>query len=342
MALLRPLGPLLRLRTLLPVFFFVVATAIAPRAHAEDTNDAAALLQRGVELRRRGNDAEALDAFVRADALAPSPRAKAQRALAEQALGRWVAAEQHLVEASSSTDDAWVKKNRAVLESSLAEIRAHLGTLEIATTTPGAIVLVDGDPRGPLPNTRVRVAAGTIVVEVRAPGFTTIRRTVQVAPGATVRESFTLVAEPTTAPSVVPAPLAPPAPPVPNAADAAVEHGTLTTTHPRASRWPAYVALGVGAAGAVVGTYFGVRTFTLKGQRDDACAPCSPASINAATNLHNQAVTAATISTIAISVAVVSAGVGTWLLIAPRREVPAAPSVALSPTLGGFRLDGTF
>lgn len=340
MALVRPLGLFLRLRTLLPVFFFVVATAIAPRAHAQDTNDPAALLQRGVELRRRGKDAEALDAFVRADALAPSPRAKAQRALAEQALGRWVAAEQHLVEASSSTDDAWVKKNRPVLEASLAEIRTHLGTLEISTTTPGAILFVDGDPRGPAPSTRVRVAAGTMVVEVRAPGFTTTRRTVQVAPGATVRESFTLVAEPSTAtPSVVPAPLAAPAPTAPTAA---VEQVPLATTPPRAPRWPAYVALGVGAAGAVVGTYFGVRTFTLKGQRDDACAPCSPASINAATSLHSQAVTAATISTIAIATAVVSVGVGTWLLMAPRREVPAAPSVALSPTLSGLRLDGTF
>lgn len=82
------------------------------------------LLREGVALRAEGRDLEALAAFEHAHALQPLGRVQAQRALAEQALGRLDAAAQHLVEALASTDP-WIVRNRADLDRALATIRAQ-------------------------------------------------------------------------------------------------------------------------------------------------------------------------------------------------------------------------
>src|SRR5262249_56806117 len=61
---------------------------------AETSND---IVARGVELRKKGRDAEALSEFKRALAIDKAPRTQAQVALAEQALGPRVAAEHRLL-----------------------------------------------------------------------------------------------------------------------------------------------------------------------------------------------------------------------------------------------------
>ena len=65
----------------------------APFAHADAQSEADALITKGVGLREKGRDEEALDVFRQALAKSPSARARAQVALAEQALGMWVLAE---------------------------------------------------------------------------------------------------------------------------------------------------------------------------------------------------------------------------------------------------------
>jgi hypothetical protein len=84
-----------------------------------------ALIRRGLGLRKRGNDAAALPLLERAYTLAHSPRAAAQLGFAEQALGRWSAAELHVSEALWADHDHWVAKNRAVVSQALDTIRAH-------------------------------------------------------------------------------------------------------------------------------------------------------------------------------------------------------------------------
>ncbi len=101
------------------------------------------LLREGVALRAEGRDLEALAAFEHAHALQPLGRVQAQRALAEQALGRPAAAAQHLVEALASTDP-WIARHRGELDGALATIRAQLPastpTATVATTpAPDAI-----------------------------------------------------------------------------------------------------------------------------------------------------------------------------------------------------------
>jgi hypothetical protein len=175
------------------------------------------LVQRGLELRRRGNDAEALRAFEEAHAMRPSPRVRAQIALAKQALGAWVDAEAGLVDALGATADAWIARNRAPLEAALSSVRRHLAWLEVATNAPATRIFVNGVELRVVPGEAMRVVAGVVVLDVRAEGYVPVQRRLEIAAGARAREVVTLapVAAPTppTSPSTAPAVASSSAPP---------------------------------------------------------------------------------------------------------------------------------
>jgi hypothetical protein len=172
-----------------------VTTSLAGRALATpDDPDADTLINRGLDLREHGKDDEALAVFKKALAKSPSPRARAQVALAEQALGLWTSAESDLLLCLSAADDPWITKNRGAIEGALAVVRRHLGSLEIRGTQ-GAEVLLDGVRLGALPATApFRVEAGRRTLELRAKGFHSTARNVEIAPGSVTRETVMLVA----------------------------------------------------------------------------------------------------------------------------------------------------
>jgi hypothetical protein len=158
---------------------------------AADTEDA--LIHRGIELRKQGNDRAALEEMQRAYAIKHTPRAAAQLGFAEQALGLWPDAEEHVHEALTATGDAWVRKNRATIESALVTIRAHVGRVQIDGGEPGAQVTVNGRAVGSMPlRDSVPVNAGPVDVEVRAAGYAPALKTVNVGAGELTRVSFTL------------------------------------------------------------------------------------------------------------------------------------------------------
>lgn len=160
---------------------------------ASAATEADAALKRGVELRRRGDDAQALIEFQRAYAWYRSPRALAQIGFAEQALGRWHDAEEHLGQALADTDDAWIRRNRATIEQSRAVVAAHLGSLEVLGSPEGAELRVDGRLVARLPMPRpIRVAAGNVGVELRADGYLPSSRPVAITAGQLSRETITL------------------------------------------------------------------------------------------------------------------------------------------------------
>jgi hypothetical protein len=187
------------------------------RAHAPDGGGAAgeeeAALRRGFELREKGKDEAALAEFQHAYDLKKSARARAQMALAEQALGRWIDAEAHLAEALQQTGDAWIARNRTLLEPALADIRQHVGSLDLSGGTPGAEVRVNGRVAGKMPLDRpLRVEAGSVSLEVRATGYLPVVRTINVPANGLAREPITLVAAVSGPPGVRAVPeMAPPA-----------------------------------------------------------------------------------------------------------------------------------
>ncbi|HVU49732.1 MAG TPA: PEGA domain-containing protein [Polyangia bacterium] len=179
----------------------LVAVGFAPVAHAERAksakkvgDDEEALIQRGLDLRDKNQDEQALEQFSKAFEISRSGRAGAQMALAEQALGRWVDAEAHLGEAVRHLDEPWIARNRGVLEQSLAEIRSHLGTLELSGGVAGAEVQLNGRSVGAMPLAApLRAPAGSNALQVSAPGHLPVARTVIVPAGGIARETIVLV-----------------------------------------------------------------------------------------------------------------------------------------------------
>lgn len=152
------------------------------------------LIDRGLALRERREDAAALETFRRAYALAKGARALAQVALAEQALGRWADAEADLTEALGRADDPWIARNSTLLHQSLAKIQDRLGTLQLTGGVPGAEVLVNGVSAGTLPLAKpLRVNAGDATVEVRAVNYLPFVYAVVIPARDTVREAVALV-----------------------------------------------------------------------------------------------------------------------------------------------------
>ena len=163
---------------------------------APEDAEAESLINRGIELREHGKDDEALAVFKKALAKSPSPRARAQVALAEQALGIWLAAENDLILALAADTDPWIVKNRGALEGALGIVRRHVGSLDVRGTD-GAEVMLDGVRLGVLPApSAFRVEAGRRTLELRLKGFHPSARSIEVPPGAVARETVTLVALP--------------------------------------------------------------------------------------------------------------------------------------------------
>jgi tetratricopeptide (TPR) repeat protein len=154
--------------------------------------DADELLEKGTELRRQGRDAEALAQFQEAARLHESPRAIAQIALCEQALGLWVDANLHLTQALDKGEEPWIVKNRAALDGALSTIRAHLCRLEVWGTPAGAEVSVDGKRVGALPGVTTWAAVGEVSLEVKAAGYSPWQRLMKTPERGSLREHVTL------------------------------------------------------------------------------------------------------------------------------------------------------
>ncbi|HHH29301.1 MAG TPA: carboxypeptidase regulatory-like domain-containing protein [Polyangiaceae bacterium] len=169
----------------------LAVSLVSPTAQAQSAD---ALIQQGLDLRRQQRDAEALQHFQDAYNLNHSAQALAQIALAEQALGNYVEAEVHLQQALAVRGDAWIEARRPQLTQAAQQIGAQLGTVELSGGVPGAQVYVNGIERGTLPAAaRIRLRAGSAVIEIRAQGYVPVQRSVMVAAGGTARESIQLI-----------------------------------------------------------------------------------------------------------------------------------------------------
>ena len=156
-----------RVRTAAIVFLAVGLTmTAAPRTAAAAAPDEK-LNDEGVELRRKGDDRGALEAFQKAYEMTHSPRARAQLGLVYQALGRWELAGPLVEKALQSPSDGWVKKYQPQLQDALSTIRQHLARIELTGEPPGAEVTVNGVLAGklPLPGP-LTVSIGTVDLQV--------------------------------------------------------------------------------------------------------------------------------------------------------------------------------
>jgi hypothetical protein len=239
----------------------VTILLVSGAARAAD-READAMIARGLDLRREGKPDEALEMFQRAHALAPSPRTFGQMGLVEGTLEHWTDAENHLNTALAATDDSWVKKNQALLQTALESVKAHIGQL-VFSGTPGAAVTVAGKAVGTLPTIPpVRVAAGTVLVTASAPNTRQFVERVDVQAG--MQTAVTINLQPVEV-KLVPA-AAPPAPQTPMVPELRSHYSWKT--------WTGGSLLTVGAALATWGiVWIAVDGHSAGGMCADTTAP---------------------------------------------------------------------
>jgi hypothetical protein len=175
------------------------ASAQARAAEASDAQGGVeALVQRGIELRRDGQDEEALRAFEAAEAKDPSSvRVRVHLAATHQALGHWLQADTYLEQVLRAEDDPYVRRHRQTLEKAAEFVARHVGSLEVSGSPEGAEVRIDGRQMGVLPlASPLRLAVGSYQLEVARPGYYPARRPVVIGERAAVRESVELARRP--------------------------------------------------------------------------------------------------------------------------------------------------
>jgi hypothetical protein len=174
------------------------AAALAPDSSSSAGEDESAevsdLIDRGIALRRTGDDSRALEQFLQAEKLAPeSTRVQVHLAATYQALGNWESADRYLSLAIRNPDDPYVQKHQGVLAAARRTIDGHIGTLQLSGGPRGTEVKLNGRSIGTLPiEQSVRLEAGIYTLEARMPGHYPVTRSVALAGGALVRESITL------------------------------------------------------------------------------------------------------------------------------------------------------
>jgi hypothetical protein len=317
-------------------------------AHAQNASDEEAIIQHGVELRQQGNDDAALAEFHRAYDIAHSPRALAQIALAEQAVGHWVDAESHLNQALA-INDPWITRNQAPLRQALETITHHVGVLDVRANVSGAELWINGVRVGTVPmDPPPHVIAGTVQIEVRAAGYTTVRRNVDVIGGVRAREDVQLLRrevggdEPTETPVIVSSPN---------------EHTAMVpTVAPRGGSGPRdetpgvsplpIVVTGVGVATLIAaGVFYGLRASAIGNCTQNGDTLTCPTTMDA--NRASQGGTYTDVGNVLLVTGGVIAVAGVaWLVV--DRMSHRSPShharIDVAPTPGGIALGlgGTF
>jgi hypothetical protein len=292
----------------------LTATASPARA-ATDAAEAERLMAEGIALRQASKDTEALADFARAFELSHDPKARAQMALAEQALGQWDLAEAHLEEALA-VDTPWIAKHRTDLSGALVDIRSHLGTLEVLGGATGAEVRVNGQVVGRMPLAKpLRVPAGTFALEVRAPGFVPVARNVTVAPGGLARETIALARD-----EAWRAPAA--ATPEPVAAAPAVVVATPAPEPAGAPSWrrpAAWASAGGAAVALAVSIVFTTRVYSYADKFNASCGLDDPnLGGGSCRSWHDTSTGAEAPAIIGYSLAAVLAGTSAYLFVTSR------------------------
>jgi hypothetical protein len=275
------------------VLLFVAATVNAQSADIE------ARYEQAITLRTQGSDDAALLVLQSIDAQAPSGRSKAQIALAKQALGQWVEAERDLLRALAQPDE-WVESRKSSLDVSLVAIRAKLGSLNIVGVPQQAhaALFIDGSVVNAYPaQTTVRVPAGKHTVEVRAPGYVAIERSVTIPANGLAREPFPIAQHPASAAGDTSAPVG-----IPSNPERAVTASDQSTV--RIVGWAA-LGLGVAAGAVAVGSALTSEAHVARYNDDPRCSnPVKPSACTDDRTLAN------TWQTVAIA-----SGIGAVLLL---------------------------
>lgn len=174
----------------------LLVVSLATPASAQDETrraEARAHFERAMRAFNGGDNTLALAEFRRADELLPHPQVKFNVLLVLAAAGRSVEA-LDASEALLRDPTGLSPEQRRRVEAVKAEQASRIGSILVQTNVDQGIVEVDGVQAAVLPlRGPLRVAAGSRIVGVVAPGHAPLRREVLVAGGAQAQASLPLV-----------------------------------------------------------------------------------------------------------------------------------------------------
>lgn len=249
----------------LPTLLVLAVLLASARAAAADPSDAARAAasqhyERGLELAGAGDYQGALDEFLAAYETSPHFAVLYNVGQAYISLERPVEAVDALERYLAEGRDRLPAERVARIEQQIAAERAQIAELRISIDAESASIEVDGTRVGSSPLAApLRVAAGTHLVLVEAPGRPRAMRSVTLSPGQTLDLAIELPEAPS-APMPAPPPQIEPSPMHAASASTAPTAAVPTETAPSAgsdTRWLVYTLAGTGVAlgGAALGTY---------------------------------------------------------------------------------------
>lgn len=337
----------------------LITAFLAPAVFAQDPPQAESVAaarslgMQGIQLADSGDCKGAIEKLSRAEALYHAPSILGRLGECQVLVGQVVLGTENLnrvvreelaVNAPKAFRDA-KERAKGVLNTALPKI-ARL-TVRVEPSDAKAQVTVAG---APIPAALIGVERptdpGTHEIVVSAPGYLEQRQSVTLAEGGTQELALKLEKDPNVAPATPP-PAPPPAPLV------TMPPQPPADTSPKKDHTLAYVALGVGGAGLVVG---GVTGFLALGKKSDLEGCVKERCPSSQEDTLDGAKTMATVSTVGFAVGFVGVGVGVVLLLTGGSSTSAAVAkpqyakreafagVHVEPWLGSDRagLRGTF
>jgi hypothetical protein len=297
----------------------LTTSLVAPAAFAQDQPQAESVAAArtlglaGIKLADAGDCQGAIDKLSRAESLYHAPSILGRLGECQVKVGQIVAGTENLnrvvreqlaANAPKAFRDAQ-ERAKGVLSSALPKI-AHL-TVRVEPADAKPQVSVAGAPIPPaLIGVERPTDPGTHEIVVSAPGYLDQKTSVTLAEGASQELAVKLEKDPSAGVAAAPPPVAPP--PVVTTAPTAPP----SDTKPKNSNTLAYVALGVGGAGLIVGGITGFLALgkkgDLKGCVDNRCPSNQQSTLDSAKSM-------ATVSTVGFSVGVVGVGLGVILLL---------------------------
>lgn len=240
------------------------AAPAAPKPPDKKTRDAARKAYSDAEKAFAAGDfAAAQSGFEQANALIPSPQAEYWIAKSLDAQPDKLEAAIEAYERFLANPDAAKAGEDKVSEAKtrLEELKAKLvGEVEIVTVPIGASVTIDGKPEPGTTPLIVKLPPGPHKLSFTLADHEPKEVEIEVKGGEKSQQKIELVAvpppapEPPPAPPIMETPAAPPPPPPPAE---------------KRSMVPAFVTLGIAAAGAAVGTVFGLQALSAKSDFED-------------------------------------------------------------------------
>jgi hypothetical protein len=290
-----------------------------PVAHAEPKEDPDALFEEGNKLMDSGRDAEACPLFERSLALDPSLGTRLNLAICYEKIGRLGSANRLFREVAQVAHDTGKTKREEVAKEHLATLRTSASFVSITIADPSSdpVVRIDGIEVMRDDYAFTALDPGEHSIEAIASRKKPFATKVTIAEGRGEKHEITIpVLE----------------------AEVIVQKKVETVVNTR--RTAAYIAAGAGVVGLATAVVTGIMVSSAQSTADDHCTRAIPNSDKLGCDADGSSAvkrgqTLIPINAVAVGVAVVGLGVGSYLFFTSSPRTPATtPAVAVSPAVG--------